>query len=217
MQKEKNSKKTVNANGGDHPADAKERILAAAEELFIEHGYDGVSINDVARKANSAKGLIFYYFTNKQDLFDTVIDSYYAEHTRAIVQGFSGGGASTRERIHSVIDAYIDVLEANPGYPRLVQREVCSSSRGLTKTVQHMEPVYRWGLQIFGEKLPEKGPLSAEHFFISIFGMIINYFTYTPLLDNLMADDPMSEGKLAERRQHIHELTDAIIDKFLKV
>lgn len=215
MKKQNGGRRGGAGENGGTQADARDRILDAAEELFIQRGYDGVSINDVARGAGAAKGLIFYYFKNKEDLFDSVMDRYYAQHSRAIIEGFSGGGASTRERIHSVIDAYIDVLESNPGYPKLVQREVCSSSRGLVKTVEHMTPIYRWGLDALGGALPATGPLSAEHFFISIFGMIINYFTYTPLLDSLMEDDPLSEAKLAERRRHIHELVDAVVDRFL--
>ena len=49
----------------ENDAAARERILKAAEELFIERGFDGVSVNDVAVRAGFAKGLVFYYFNNK--------------------------------------------------------------------------------------------------------------------------------------------------------
>ena len=49
--------------------DAREKIFRAAEELFIERGHDGVSVNDIAEKAGVAKALVFYYFESKKNLF----------------------------------------------------------------------------------------------------------------------------------------------------
>jgi AcrR family transcriptional regulator len=46
----------------------RERILAAAEELFAEHGFDGTSAARLARAAAVPQGLIFYHFGTKQNL-----------------------------------------------------------------------------------------------------------------------------------------------------
>lgn len=50
----------------------RERILDAAEELFAEHGFDGVTIRQVTRKANVDVALAHYYFGTKRGLFDAV-------------------------------------------------------------------------------------------------------------------------------------------------
>jgi AcrR family transcriptional regulator len=49
-------------------ASGRERILAAAEELFAEHGFDGTSAARLARAADVPQGLIFYHFGTKQNL-----------------------------------------------------------------------------------------------------------------------------------------------------
>ena len=51
----------------------KERILDAAEELFALHGYDGVTLREIAMKAGVDVALASYHFGKKHDLFEEVI------------------------------------------------------------------------------------------------------------------------------------------------
>jgi AcrR family transcriptional regulator len=53
--------------------DTKKLILDAAEELFGQHGFDGVSIRDITGKANVRLNLATYHFTNKQSLLEAVV------------------------------------------------------------------------------------------------------------------------------------------------
>jgi AcrR family transcriptional regulator len=53
-------------------ADKRERILDAAEEYFSEHGFDGVTVRDVAQAAGVDTALLHYYFDTKRGLFDEV-------------------------------------------------------------------------------------------------------------------------------------------------
>ena len=193
---------------------SREKILKAAEELFIEHGFDGVSINDVAVSSGVAKSLVFYYFNSKKELFDTVLDLYYQAQGKSLMSALGAGG-SIRERIHAGINAYLDFLENNRGYPRLIQREICSGRGNIEKPLQYMAPMHQWGVSLFGKSFPETGPLSAHHFFVTFFGMAINYFTYSPILEKLWGKDPMDPTLLAERREHLHKVVDALVDEFM--
>lgn len=56
----------------DATQDRQEQILDAAEEYFAEHGFDGVSIRDVATAAGVDTALLHYYFGTKKGLFDSV-------------------------------------------------------------------------------------------------------------------------------------------------
>ncbi len=47
----------------------KEKILAAAQELFARYGYAGTTMKMVAEKAGVASGLVFHYFDTKENLF----------------------------------------------------------------------------------------------------------------------------------------------------
>lgn len=54
-------------------AEAKERIIKASIELFSQKGYDATRVNDIASAANVNKALIYYYFKNKQDILDFMV------------------------------------------------------------------------------------------------------------------------------------------------
>lgn len=48
------------------------KILSAAQELFIARGFDGVSISEIARKADINQSLIYHYFESKENLWKEV-------------------------------------------------------------------------------------------------------------------------------------------------
>lgn len=52
--------------------DTRARILDAAEELFAEHGFDGVTVRQVTGKSDVDVALAHYYFGTKGRLFDAV-------------------------------------------------------------------------------------------------------------------------------------------------
>ena len=59
---------------GDAPMAAPQRgtredIVRVSFELFGRHGFDGVSIDRIARAASLSKGALYWYFRNKEDLF----------------------------------------------------------------------------------------------------------------------------------------------------
>lgn len=47
----------------------KRKIVNCAMRLFAEHGYDNISVDDIARAANSSKGSFYNYFGSKDELF----------------------------------------------------------------------------------------------------------------------------------------------------
>ena len=58
-------------NDNKHPT--RERILDAAEELFAQRGFEGVSVRQIMTQADADVSLAYYHFKSKQDLFDQVM------------------------------------------------------------------------------------------------------------------------------------------------
>lgn len=52
----------------------QERILNAALEEFAEQGYERASTNRIVKKAGIGKGMLFYYFKSKRELFEYLIE-----------------------------------------------------------------------------------------------------------------------------------------------
>ncbi|MDR1531431.1 MAG: TetR/AcrR family transcriptional regulator [Clostridiales bacterium] len=49
------------------------KILEGALRVFAEHGYGGAKTRDIASEAKVANGLVFYYYKDKQTLFDELV------------------------------------------------------------------------------------------------------------------------------------------------
>ncbi|MFA7261843.1 MAG: TetR/AcrR family transcriptional regulator [Caulobacter sp.] len=56
----------------------RQKVLQAAREMFIERGYEGATIRDIARAAGMSTGAVFASFTDKPDLFDAILGEDFA-------------------------------------------------------------------------------------------------------------------------------------------
>lgn len=59
------------------PVERKNEIIDTASYLFAEKGYNSVTIADLAKELDIAKGTIFYYFTSKEELLDAVFEKFF--------------------------------------------------------------------------------------------------------------------------------------------
>ncbi len=57
----------------DKKKNTRERILNAAEKLFAEKGFEGVSVRQIMSAAEADVSLAYYHFKSKRDLFDQVM------------------------------------------------------------------------------------------------------------------------------------------------
>ncbi|WP_027963298.1 TetR/AcrR family transcriptional regulator [Halalkalibacillus halophilus] len=57
-------------------ADLKERIIQSSLELFSEHGFHGVSINDLVSHCGTSKGGFYHHFTSKDELLFVIHDLF---------------------------------------------------------------------------------------------------------------------------------------------
>lgn len=86
------------------------RILDAAESLFSQRGFYGVSLRDIATEAGVQVALTHYHFGSKDDLFRAVIDRRADEHadgmTQALAQAVTRDGSRADCR-RAIIRAFI--------------------------------------------------------------------------------------------------------------
>jgi AcrR family transcriptional regulator len=66
------------------PKAKEQEVLDVATEYFLRHGYDGASINEMARSSGISKESIYRYFSSKQQLFEAVIGRELVEYRRSL-------------------------------------------------------------------------------------------------------------------------------------
>lgn len=64
----------------------RERILAAAQECFVDHGFDAASMADIARTAGMSPGLMYRYFPSKHAIVLAIIERQLQERRVKIAQ-----------------------------------------------------------------------------------------------------------------------------------
>ena len=52
----------------------RQRIVAAADQLFYQQGYENTSFSDIANEVNISRGNFYYHFKSKDDILNAVID-----------------------------------------------------------------------------------------------------------------------------------------------
>jgi TetR/AcrR family transcriptional regulator len=105
------------------PGDAAERILAAAEKLFADSGFDAVSMNAVADLAGVSKANIFHHFNSKNALYLAVMRRA-CEHSRPLIDELENAADSFAEGLHRFAQAHLAHLLAHEQAARLIQREI---------------------------------------------------------------------------------------------
>ncbi|MDR3577767.1 MAG: TetR/AcrR family transcriptional regulator [Anaerolineaceae bacterium] len=61
-----------------------EQILAAANSLFVDKGYDGMSMREIAEALGVSKPAVYYYFKDKEELFLAILKKYLDDMSGAL-------------------------------------------------------------------------------------------------------------------------------------
>jgi AcrR family transcriptional regulator len=93
----------------ERAAVTRERLLAAARELFAERGYGDVGTEEIVRRAEVTRGALYHHFRDKRELFQAVHEQMEAELVEAI--GAKMGGIEDPEQLLRVgISAFLDAV-----------------------------------------------------------------------------------------------------------
>ncbi len=100
-------------------------LMAAALELFVEKGFAGTRLDDVAARAGVSKGTLYLYFDSKEALFKAVIQEGIVpilEQGAGLIDGFKGSAA---ELLRALIGEWWQRIGNTPlaGVPKLMISE----------------------------------------------------------------------------------------------
>ena len=178
----------------------EEKILNAAEEVFLRDGYDGSRMQDIADVAGINKALLHYYFRSKDKLFEKVFDakiqSFFPQVGEKFVQDIP-----FLEKIHFFIEGYMELLRKNPYLPLFVLNTVNNKEKsGFIKKLP-IELSRHVALSYFTDF--QKGhvrEINPAQFIMSLMGMCIFPFLAKPILLDMFKADNEAFDKLMQER-----------------
>jgi AcrR family transcriptional regulator len=80
----------------DRADEPRDRIVAAAREVFIEQGFDLATVRDITRRADVNVAAVNYYFGSKEELVSEVLNLMMEPYTHARIEALEKCEASAR-------------------------------------------------------------------------------------------------------------------------
>lgn len=96
----------------------KQKILDAALEVFAKYGYHSTSVSTIAKKAGIAKGLLYNYFKNKEDVLYELMIGMVVPFVQEILP-IKPGQKMTKKDIINMINKTVDFALEKPDYWKL--------------------------------------------------------------------------------------------------
>jgi AcrR family transcriptional regulator len=94
----------------DMAGDVKERILDAAQQVFLKRGYQSASLDEIAETAPASKPTIYAHFPGKEALFEAVVARVVEGLTN--FEGFEPKGRTVQDKLAGlgteIVERFID-------------------------------------------------------------------------------------------------------------
>lgn len=161
-------------------------IIKAAHNLFLESGYHGTSMRQIAMKADIALGGIYNHFDSKEEIFAAVLDTYHPYHEiLPILQ--NAQGETIEEFVKDALDSMILALDRRPDILNLMFIEIVEfDQKHLPDMFKHFFPE----IMTLVKNLPEtEGKLRSIPLPIVIrtfIGMTIAYYLTERIFQSYM-------------------------------
>jgi AcrR family transcriptional regulator len=200
------------AKPGARDAEAtRQRILAAAEREFARKGYAGARVDTIAEESGANKGMLYYYFDNKEELYIAVLERVYAA-MRQSERDLAFEHLPPLDAIRTLVEFKFDYFAQNPSVIRLLTGENLQDAQFLKRSerlqdlqhslVETLDRILKAGASE-GMLREDIDPLQL---YLSISGLSFFYFANAATLATSFGRDLASPDALAQRRAHVAEV-----------
>jgi AcrR family transcriptional regulator len=105
------------------PVDRRERILLSAATLFARKGVAATTVREIADEVGILSGSLYHHFESKEAIVDEVVSSY-LEDLRTRYKKVLARDVDPRTRLHDLVVASLEVVEAHPHATEIYQNDV---------------------------------------------------------------------------------------------
>ncbi|MGO9158025.1 TetR/AcrR family transcriptional regulator [Mycobacterium sp.] len=92
-----------------HPDIRRAELLDRASALFVQHGYDNVSLNDLIADAGVSKGAFYHWFPSKDELITALAERSARDQFAAIEEAIAQCCGTALDRLNALLRAGFDV------------------------------------------------------------------------------------------------------------
>jgi len=189
---------------------SKAAILAAAENHFSRLGFAATRLEDIADELGLTRAALFYYFKDKQTLFDAMIADSFSGLVEQLGNLLEAASGTISERLEKATEAWVDAVVSRPNLARLILRFIADGIEHPSQRIYSgNEQIPQKFFELFeeGRRTGELKPMDADPFHCAsaIIGSTVFYAAaLSSLVPNKQFEplDPIQAA--AHRRQALH-------------
>ena len=182
-------------------------ILEAAEQEFLEKGFEATKTTKIASLAGVTHAMLHYYYRTKENLFDMVFDKKTKLLKESMFIVFDNPDMPFLEKVQTGIEAHFDFIRANPALPRFVINELIYKPKRMELLEARIKRVSGGILEKISaeiEREVKKGtinPIDPITLIVDVASMNVFVFAVMPLLRIIAIDSYGSEDAFLEARK----------------
>jgi AcrR family transcriptional regulator len=180
-------------------ADAtRDRIVAAATDLFAERSFDGASTREIAGRASVTQPLVNYHFRSKDVLWQAVVDALFDRLNQTMAERASGlRGVDEVTTAKLLVREFVLFSARNPQLHRIITQESKADGARMDYLVdRHVRPIYERTVEMF-ESLARAGAvpdIAPAHLYYIVTGAGPTMFVLGPECRRLTSLDPSDDA-----------------------
>ena len=193
--------------------DTEQKILVAARKVFIQKGYAGARMREIADEAGINKGLLHYYFKTKDGLFESIFDELlmtFAPQLNIIFES----DLPLFEKIEQFIHQYMTVLINNPDLPPFIVHEMQQNEERVVNAIlksKHKPNPMKFIIQIQMEMATRKiREVNPVHLMMNMDSRCAFPFVAKPMFKGILHINDVDYLQIMEIRKK--EIVDFIIN-----
>ena len=173
----------------DKGSETRQRILDVAAQAFAEHGYSGISLNDVIRQTGLTKGGFYFHFDSKSALAIAVLD-HIRDRARSQALATASHYPRAVDQIEAIVRAIVASKHEDPSMAALgrICQEVGSAEPQLRDQLGHFEGWFTTTEQLF-RAAQEEGSMDPSIDVEQAAWFMVTSFVGADFVSDLRGDD----------------------------
>ncbi|MFQ5458495.1 MAG: TetR/AcrR family transcriptional regulator [Myxococcota bacterium] len=196
--------------------DSRREILRVAEDIFANKGYVPTTTREIAEAAGVTKGLLFYHFQTKQQLYLTVVESVMESMSQLAIPVVEIEGPERLAHVRGFLDGWTEFQAEHPNALKLITRELMDEGKFYQRiTDNYIKPLVEFGIDFIQAGIAEGVFNDIDPFhLVQILGAPnAMYFTQLAFNERLAGEDLKSPDALARRKQALWECFRRVLEK----
>lgn len=194
----------------------EQTIIQAANKIFLENGYAGTRMQDIADEAKINKAMLHYYFKNKESLFRMIFLENFGLLIPLINQVIEAK-TSIKEKLLNIAELYIDLMQSNPKLPLFVINELSNHSDSFIAAIKDSQnelPNFKQLIQEVKHAVKKKeiAPIDPELLIVGVLALSIFPVIAKQMLQILFSENDKSMDDILQRRK---EFINDFIQKYI--